>query len=189
MMLQPRNGEPPVPEYAFPERARIVDAFLGPEAESMTGKEALTQRIQVVRDLAALCVLRELSRRGKAFNWNRVEPIEDTKISNSDKDVVKAVEAASPTLLTPPSPQPSSEQCPFYFSDDALLLTSRMRPYSRIDSLRRHVLRVHLNQASRHATTTAFEVFLRLTLKLRTDRSSVRSRAVVDWSSRVTCNI
>jgi len=25
-----------------------------------------------------------------------------------------------------------------------------MRPYARIDSLRRHVLRVHLNQASRH---------------------------------------
>jgi hypothetical protein len=25
-----------------------------------------------------------------------------------------------------------------------------MRPYARIDSLRRHVLRIHLNQASRH---------------------------------------
>ena len=142
--------EPPVLAYAFPRKSTNRGRLFGPEAESMTGTEALTRWIQVFSDLAALCMLRELSRRGKAFNWNRVEPTEDTKVSNSDKDGVKAVEAASPTLLTPSSPQPFSEQCPFCFFDDALPLPSRMRSYSRIDSPRRHVLRVHLNQSSRH---------------------------------------
>jgi len=60
--------EPPVPEYAFPERSRIADALFGPDAESMTGTEALTRRIQVVSGLAALCMPRELFRCGKPFN-------------------------------------------------------------------------------------------------------------------------
>jgi len=142
--------EPSVPEYAFPERARIADAFFGPEAESMTGAEADARRIQVVTDLVALCTLREPSRRGKGFNWNKVEAMDDTQVPDSDKDAMTAVASAPPTPLTPSSPRPSSDQCPFCFFDDALPLASRMRPYLRIDSLRRHVLRVHLNQASRH---------------------------------------
>jgi len=59
---------PPIPEYPFVERARIVDAFFGPDAESLDGERALTRRIQVVTDLAALYKLRESSRRGKPFN-------------------------------------------------------------------------------------------------------------------------
>ena len=62
------------------ERARIADAFFGPDAESTDGEKSLTRRIQVVSDLAVLYEMRH-----------------------------------------------------------------RMRRYARIDSLRRHMLRIHLN--------------------------------------------
>jgi hypothetical protein len=38
-------------------------------AEMLTGKEALSRRIQVISDLVALCGLREPSRRGP--KWTR----------------------------------------------------------------------------------------------------------------------
>jgi len=50
---------------------------------------------------------------------------------------------------SPVSPR-SSADCPFYFFDEGLSGKDRLQPYARIDSLRRHVLRTHLNQASRH---------------------------------------
>jgi hypothetical protein len=60
---------PPIPEYLFVERARIADAFFGPDAEEKT----LTRRIQVVSDLAALCKMRQQYRRGKptGIKWTR----------------------------------------------------------------------------------------------------------------------
>ena len=133
---------PPIPEYPFLEQARIADAFFGPDAESLDGERALARRIQVVTDMAALCKLRESPRRGKPFNWNKVEEVGD------DVEDTKPVKPSSPP--PPASPKPSSDQCPFCFFEDGLSATDRMRRYSRIDSLRRHVLRVHLNQASRH---------------------------------------
>jgi hypothetical protein len=136
--------KPPIPEYPFPEQARIADAFFGPDAESLDGERALARRIQVVTDMAALCKLRESSRRGKPFNWNKVEETADA-VPHPDVEDTKA----SPPL-SPISPRPSADQCPFCFFDGGLLEKDRLRPYARIDSLRRHVLRVHLNQASRH---------------------------------------
>ena len=62
------------------ERARLADAFFGPDAESVDGERALTRRIQVITDLAALCELRESSRRGKSFNWNKGEEISPTTL-------------------------------------------------------------------------------------------------------------
>jgi hypothetical protein len=50
---------PPIPEYPFVERARIADAFFGPDAESTEGEKTLTRRIQAVSDLAALCKMRQ----------------------------------------------------------------------------------------------------------------------------------
>jgi len=50
---------PPIPEYVFPGRARIVEAFYGPEAETLEGDLALARRIQVMKDMAALCGLWE----------------------------------------------------------------------------------------------------------------------------------
>jgi hypothetical protein len=46
--------------------------------------------------------------------------------------------------------RPSADQCPFYFFEEGLSPEDRMRPYARIDLLRRHVLWIYLNQASRH---------------------------------------
>ena len=96
----------------------------------------------------ALCKLRESSRRGKPFNWNKVAETADSTNPHGDEEETKTLEASPPSPSV--SPRPSSDQCPFCFFDDSLLLVDRQRPYARIDSLRRHVLRVHLNQASRH---------------------------------------
>lgn len=56
------DQNPPIPEYVFPERARIVEAFYGPEAETLGGDLALARRIQVMKDMAALCGLWESNR-------------------------------------------------------------------------------------------------------------------------------
>jgi hypothetical protein len=139
---------PPTPEYPFVERARISDAFFGPDAESLEGEKALARRIQVVTDLTALCRVCESSHRGKPFDWNKVEEVGDAAVLHPDVEDTKPVKPSSPS--PPASPKPSPDQCPFCFFEDGLSVTDRMRRYSRIDSLRRHVLRVHLNQASRH---------------------------------------
>jgi hypothetical protein len=62
-----------MPEYPFMERARIADAFFGPNAESIDGKSTLVRRIQVIGDLITLYKLRQPFRRGKSFNWNKEE--------------------------------------------------------------------------------------------------------------------
>jgi hypothetical protein len=71
--------EPPVPEYPFVQRARITDAFFGPEAENLT----LDRRIEAICDLVELCNLREQPRRGKPFNWNKVEETANNTRSTS----------------------------------------------------------------------------------------------------------
>jgi hypothetical protein len=111
-------------------------------------------------DIAALCKLREASCRGKLFKWNKVEGTADDTISHRDIEETKTVEPLppSPPSLSSPSspssapvsPRPSRDQCPFYFFKNRLPSVDRDRPYARIDSLRRHVLRVHLNQALCH---------------------------------------
>jgi hypothetical protein len=49
------DQNPPIPEYVFPERARIVEAFYGLKAETLEGDLALVRRIQVMKDMTALC--------------------------------------------------------------------------------------------------------------------------------------
>jgi len=128
------------------ERARIADAFFGPDAESIDGERTLARRVQVVGDLAVLCKLRQPSRRGKSFNWNKEEKAANDAILQQEDEDIKTRKTSPPT-----SPiRPSADQCPFCFFEEGLSPEDRMRPYARIDSLRRHVLRVHLNQASRH---------------------------------------
>jgi hypothetical protein len=138
---------PPIPEYPFVERARIADAFFGPDAESTDGEKTLTRRIQVVSDLAALCKMRQQYRRGKPFNWNKVDETTHDIITRDNEDT-KTIKPLPPSPSA--SPRPFSDQCPFCFFEDSLPQADRMRRYARIDSLRRHVLRTHLNQASRH---------------------------------------
>jgi hypothetical protein len=44
----------PIPEYVFPERARLVANFYGPEAECFDADKLLARRIQVTKDMVAL---------------------------------------------------------------------------------------------------------------------------------------
>ena len=71
------DWNPPIPQYEFPERARIVEAFYGPDAETLDDDLALARRIQVTRDLTALCGLSEPTRRGKRFGWNKDDDSDD----------------------------------------------------------------------------------------------------------------
>jgi Protein of unknown function (DUF3435) len=139
---------PPIPEYPFVERAHIADAFFGPDAESTDGEKTLTRRIQVVSDLAALCKMRQQCRRRKPFNWNKVDETAHDIITHRDNEDTKTIKPSPPSPSA--SPRPSSDQCPSCFFEDSLPPADRMRRYVRIDSLRRHMLRIHLNQASRH---------------------------------------
>jgi hypothetical protein len=83
---------PPISEYPFIERARIADVFFGPDAESTDEQKSLTRRIQAVSDLTALCKLREASRRGKPFKWNKVEETAVIVIPHADSEETKAIE-------------------------------------------------------------------------------------------------
>lgn len=136
--------DPPVSRYVCTARARIADTFFGPEAEPMTGEKALTRRIQVIDDVAALCKLREPSRRGKSFDWN-----EEDMVNGDSHRLLEQAELDTKTTATVPR-EPSSRQCPFCFFDNSLPEAARKRELARPDSLRRHILRVHLNRASRH---------------------------------------
>jgi hypothetical protein len=126
--------------------------------------------------MAALCKPRESSRRGKPFNWNRVKETADDAVSQSDVENTKTVQ---PSSSSPPvSSRLSADQCPFCFFGDDLSPKDRVRPYSRIDSLRRHVLRVHLNQASRHSYSLQ-GLSLAPIRQSRIDRSPVQSAGTI----------
>lgn len=53
----------------FPERARLVKSFYGPE-ECFDENRLLAKRIQVTEDLAALSHLCESDGRGKRATWD-----------------------------------------------------------------------------------------------------------------------
>ncbi|OQE40145.1 hypothetical protein PENCOP_c006G07532 [Penicillium coprophilum] len=63
-------GELPIPDYVFPERAWLVENFYGPNAEDFHKDKLLTRRIQVTKDMVALLLLCEPSRRGNRVNWD-----------------------------------------------------------------------------------------------------------------------
>jgi hypothetical protein len=86
------DQNPPIPEYVFPERARIVEAFYGPKAETLEGDLALARRIQVMKDMTALCGLWEPNHWGRIVNWNKEDDTNDKpkhEDSPLDPDVVK----------------------------------------------------------------------------------------------------
>jgi hypothetical protein len=116
------DWNPPIPGYVFPERARIVDAFYGPEAETLGGEAALARRIQVTKDMVALCRLWEPSRRGK-------QPSSTTKDESGDEPKQEADSNPSIDEMT----------CP------TNICIVCQRKFPRIDSLRRHLISQHLN--------------------------------------------
>ena len=127
------DWNPPIPEYMFQERARIVEAFYGPEAETLEGDLALARRIQVTKDMVALCGLWEPNRRGKSFNWNK------------DDDSDNELKQEEDPLL-----DPDADKCP---TDICIICLGscrrsgrRPRKFRRIDSLRRHLIDLHFNR-------------------------------------------
>jgi hypothetical protein len=54
-----------------------VEAFYGPEAETLEDNLAVAGKIRLTRDLATLCGLSGPSRRGKRFNWNKDDGNDD----------------------------------------------------------------------------------------------------------------
>jgi hypothetical protein len=127
--------EPPKPTFSSAEHERIADAFFGPDAETLTGEEALSRRIQVINDLVAFSQLEEPSLRAKMCRWAEFEDAADAD--------VKLEENSS-------SPQPDpfefpSDQCIFCASKKGLR-EFRPREKQRPDSLRRHLENVHLNR-------------------------------------------
>ena len=125
--------EPPKPTFSSAEHERIADAFFGPDAETLTGEEALSRRIQVINDLVVFSRLEEPSLPAKMCRWAEFEDAADAD--------VKLEENSS-------SPQPDpyefpSDQCIFCASKKGLRGVSaagKQRP----DSLRRHLENVHL---------------------------------------------
>lgn len=121
------KSNPPIPEYVYPERARIADAFLGSDAGTLIGEAALDQRIQVCKDLAALCHLREQRVPGKCSNrYERLST--STAKSPSSIESVKQSDPSSIPLHCPET------QCIICFNELGPCLTHE---FSRVDSLRR----------------------------------------------------
>jgi hypothetical protein len=71
--MEDEEGSLPIPEYIFPERARLVEAFYGSEAESFEENQLPARRIQVTKDMVAFSRLCEPNRRGKQVNWEADE--------------------------------------------------------------------------------------------------------------------
>ena len=66
--------------YSSAEHERITDAFFGPDAETLTGEEALSRRIQVIDDLVVIFQLEEPSLRAKMCRWAEFEGAADADV-------------------------------------------------------------------------------------------------------------
>ena len=115
-----------------------MEAYYGPEAETSEGPASLVRRIQITTDLKTSCGLREPSRRGKRFNWN--------KDDDSDEDSNQEVSLSQSSPLKVPT-----DVCIICAGDCSLGSGSRPRRYLRIDSFRRHLMKVHLDRLPKGA--------------------------------------
>ena len=133
------DWELPTPNYVFPERARLVENFYGPDAENFDEDKLLARRIQVTKDMVALLRLCEPPRRGNRVNWN---------FDDGDDELLEQPEepasSEEDTLVCPPdvciiccgvSHRSASNPPPHKFSS------------KRKDSLRRHLIESHLVHA------------------------------------------
>lgn len=128
------DWELPIPEYVFPERARLVEKFYGPEAENFEEDKLLARRIQVTKDMIALSRLCEPTRRGNRINWD----VDETEKSE-EPSPAKRESLECPTnvciICWGQSQLSSSNPPPHKF------------PSKRKDSLRRHLIDSHLAHA------------------------------------------
>jgi hypothetical protein len=65
------------------KQARIADASVGPEAETLTRDEALSRRLRVINNPVVLCELEEPSLREKKRKWSKFEGVEAGGRKNS----------------------------------------------------------------------------------------------------------
>ncbi|OJJ79315.1 uncharacterized protein ASPGLDRAFT_137070 [Aspergillus glaucus CBS 516.65] len=132
------NWELPPPEYAFAERAHLVENFYGPDAENFDEDKLLARRIQVTKDMVALLRLCEPSRRGNRVSWT----------INDEDDLLDQLEERS-------SPEEDTMKCP---TDICIICYGLSRlsasnpplhkfPPKRQDSLRRRLIDFHLVHA------------------------------------------
>jgi hypothetical protein len=135
---------PPAPTFGCEEHERVADAFFGPTAETLTGDEALSRRIQVVNDLAVLCELREPPKRGPKLDWSKYD--EETDLDGTDTSTAESSEnlkledaSQMPDLSFP------TDQC-IFCAGDTTLRTFHPRSKQRPDSLRRHLENQHLSR-------------------------------------------
>ena len=136
--------QPAKPEFSTVEQARIADAFFGPEAETLTGEEALARRIQVIEDLVGLCPLEEPSLRAKKRKWSEVE---DDSDADSDANSDASLKQEEENTLSPQhdSFEFTTDQCIFCAANVGAR-TFYPRKKQRPDSLRRHLENQHLNR-------------------------------------------
>jgi hypothetical protein len=131
----------PIPEYVFPERARLVENFYGPEAEDYDEDKLLARRVQVTKDMVALSQLCEPNRRGNRVNWDIADDDDDDESEKSTE---------------PSPPEEESLQCP---TDVCIICYGLSRcsasnppphkfPSKRKDSVRRHLVDFHLAHVS-----------------------------------------
>ncbi|QQK41882.1 hypothetical protein Pdw03_4736 [Penicillium digitatum] len=132
------DWELPIPGYVFPERARLVENFYGPDAEDFHEDKLLTRHIQVTKDMVALLLLCEPSRRGNRVNWDFDEevniPIEQPEQLASDDN----------TQICP------TDVCIICFGESRRSASNpppHKFPSKRPDSLRRHLIDSHLVHA------------------------------------------
>ncbi|BCR90303.1 uncharacterized protein ACHE_60189S [Aspergillus chevalieri] len=131
------NWELPIPEYIFPERARLVENFYGPEAEDFDEDKLLARRIQVTKDMVALMQLCEPNRRGNRINWN-INDIEESEMSE---------EPLTPEMETLDCPTDVCIICCGLSRRSASNPPPHKFPSRRKDSLRRHLIDSHLTCA------------------------------------------
>ena len=139
---------PPTPTFGCKEHERVADAFFGSTAETLTGAEALSRRIQVVNDLAVLCELREPPKRGPKLDWSKYdEPIDlDETEASTAEDIDNMKLEDTPQILDLSFP---TDQC-IFCAGDASLRAFHPRSKQRPDSLRRHFENQHLSQLTGH---------------------------------------
>ena len=137
---------PPVPSYWCQEHARVADAFFGPTAETLTGDEELSRRIQVINDLVTLSEMRQPSGRGPKVDWSKFEEqirLDDTENSSTTRSTDEAQSECSSQTNNLAFP---IDQCIFCAGDVTLRTFHPRAKKQRPDSLRRHVANQHLSR-------------------------------------------
>ncbi|TPR04011.1 hypothetical protein CAN33_003000 [Aspergillus niger] len=128
------DWELPIPDYVFPERARLVESFYGSKAENFDEDKLLARRIQVTKDMVALSKLCEPDRRGKRINWG----------VDVDSDQAKSGVSFPTQEGTLECPTNVCNICYGLSRASASNPPPHQFPSKRMDSLRRHLIDSHL---------------------------------------------